>query len=308
MSSVKDAWKELSKYSSVVPVLGTGFRRWVLGAFAPEPMVSWTHLIGLIAECAGLHQYAIQGTSLSSEYERIVKQATPPGHQIDEIENQILQSLSDQMGAMVAELRAIPSVTSKIEEFHVQQYDHVLDLNIDRLLAEQRQPQSNQIGYVRYRRANGRTSVWHPHGLLGSRFQNETIVLGMQKYGRAVAAVTKAFDTQTEILAGGDIPKTVRHWLSPVLQRPIVLLGVGLGPDEWDLWWFLHVRERFFAGRPVTEIPPVFRLTCAQDRHRNGASAFAPISQIIPLDGGKTWDEAWEKYLTEVNPRRRARP
>jgi len=156
-----------------------------------------------------------------------------------------------------------------------------------------------------------KTRLWFPHGHSKSY---KSIRLGVRQYGlllghleesrRQQMAVESTLKRETDMpvdLRSAD-PKIVDMlpWPSLLCEAPLLLLGVGLCPDEWPLWWFLHTRRRQQARRGLDS--PIYRLTCDEE-HSSGSGRLAwrersPVD-LVELDGGPDWHTAWAK-LTQV--------
>ena len=95
----------------------------------------------------------------------------------------------------------------------------------------------------------GGTRVWHPHGHTG---RPARIVFGTRRYGMEIKALEAAREDYWKNLGkksarlGTDPAPT--HWLHTFLsRREVHLIGLGLRPEEWTLWWALTQRARRFA-------------------------------------------------------------
>jgi hypothetical protein len=133
----------------------------------------------------------------------------------------------------------------------------------------------------------GNMSLWLPHGIAASYESGASVVLGTHRYGRVVRSAVDAFDA---CMAARENPARAMpdHWLAKTLSRPLLLLGIGMTPQDWDVVWLLQMRNRF--NNPY----PVFRLTCGQDEHPDRAKSVLGDA-LVELDGGATWEDAWAR-------------
>ena len=89
-------------------------------------------------------------------------------------------------------------------------------------------------------------------------------------------------------------PHQALSWLDVFLMSPLLFIGVGLGSDEFPLWWALHQRARNMARQPVDARAPAVLLTVSDDPVHS--------AQLDHLRGGPSglctvvfdsWDELW---------------
>jgi hypothetical protein len=90
------------------------------------------------------------------------------------------------------------------------------------------------------------------------------------------------------------------------MTAPLVFLGMGLGREEWALWWFLNQRRRNLAravgrDRALADRHPVFVLVQASEAARlETAASLAGLTLLVFRDRG--FDEAWSRVLACLAP------
>ena len=91
-----------------------------------------------------------------------------------------------------------------------------------------------------------------------------------------------------------------KHWVARILNAPLVILGLGVSWDEWDLWWVLQLRARNHARLPRHLRPPTFRLVqdLPEDKFQHEPVNTSPL--ITPLRHGKSYNEMWERFFAEM--------
>ena len=103
----------------------------------------------------------------------------------------------------------------------------------------------------------GQTRTWYPHGHTG---KPNKIVFGARRYGTEIAELESARGSYWDRLRSADArgreAPSPEHWLHVFLaDRSVTLIGLGMSPDEWTLWWALTQRARRFARSTRDERP-----------------------------------------------------
>ncbi len=328
----------------MVPVLGTGFRRWLLDGLAyPDGLVDWKALLAGVAHCAGVPRPRLldHGSGFSLAWEEMVSNSMEGADkQFAVRENHLARSFVTRwLNVQVARHENDPDVMRKRKAFWSLCCADVVDLSFDGLLVAG-EPVIHESQSLRNRKPKSesfklssgsgtRRIVWHPHGTTRSP---KSLVLGVQRYGRQIAGMIAAFashkawekeenkasrpikplgeQTLEDLNAYRFHPSThdIDHWIAKTINAPLLLLGVGAGPDEWDLWWYIQMRCRNHMKRVEATKrqggttsandakPRVFRLTCEDDKE--ACSPVLTALGVLTLHGGKTWDEAWDKLFT----------
>lgn len=102
-------------------------------------------------------------------------------------------------------------------------------------------------GYLAQSEAR-QTGIWHIHG----EYSNPRgIVLGHDRYGRLLMRIAQICGKQDYSSAA--VTASVHRytsWPELILHGDVYVLGLGLEPQEFDLWWLLRrkQRERHFGG------------------------------------------------------------
>lgn len=313
---MNNAWNHFSNVArergaedlrSLVPVLGTGFRRWLVhGVPHAEALVDGVALVRGMAHQLGLPTpTAVRGrhASMSAGYEQLLHSVLSRSPALAAgpariNEQTVLKHTRSWLETHGSALARHTTVKARVDGFLAERWGQIVDLSLDPLLLSGGTSpaawQGTRIG--REVATIGATRVWHPHGTAVRA--KSRLVLGQQRYGASIAAMVSA--------VGEYHKRDVRvpsHWIHACLDAPLLLLGVGLGEDEWDLWWFLQIRARHHARKAESDRPPVFRLTCAEDRDRDRRrfEDLAPSSNFMSLDGGSTWEDSWAKLFEMVN-------
>lgn len=302
------------KRLGVIPVLGTGFNRHLLTDLVyPDGLVDWRELLRGVARGAGvgLPDMAPDGQALISAWESMVLQY----RSILAAERKTTVQASDAEAALQREVCAWIRVQTNRLRIDVQEpaasflgrFQDVLNLNFDDLLLPQADAAVGGTGWSPMCRVGG-SRVWHPHGTV---LRPASLKLGVRRYGMGIHRLELARgrfkkeerkrrpaarnDCEANAHRAADL--TCPDWLAAAINAPLLLFGVGLGPDEWLMWWFLHNRARNHAGLKLDRVPPVFRLTCDADSQSAGARAWRSHSAVrfIDLHGGKDWTAAWDK-------------
>jgi hypothetical protein len=314
------AWRELARVvgeggrhrASIVPVLGSGVRAWA-STRLPKRFTSWEALIQQTAQDIGAEGFTVSG-SLTSDFERLVEsyRALHPRREPIVVENlliaqHVVRLLSAEPFAQ------LPSLARNVSRLMSVGWTDIIDLGIDDVFSRPAGPQDVVAGSLSgarttmVRSANG-PRFWHPHGSVRAERAPSQVVLGVERYGRSVSAAVTAFQRHAQwvkqhpVDAGKDVRATdfpLHHWVPLALHAPLLLLGTSLGEDDWDMLWFLRMRRRAQAIHGVRT--PVFRLTCGADEDARRSASARPTTDILPLYGGRTWKDAWERFFDALD-------
>ncbi len=179
--------------------------------------------------------------------------------------------------------------------------------------------------------AESSARVWYPHG---SVLDAESLQLGQRKYGLLIQELERArrgHKGAEEAMRRALFPRKRRGgldsdaytpeereavwdaqrphaktWVSAAMTSPLVFLGMGLGREEWALWWFLNQRRRNLAravgrDRALADRHPVFVLTQASEGARlETAARLAGITLLTFRD--RAFDDAWTRVLNALAP------
>jgi hypothetical protein len=114
----------------------------------------------------------------------------------------------------------------------------------------------------------GGSRVWHPHGHTAAP---NGIVFGTRRYGLEIASLEAAREhywyEKRALEERSERDPAPTHWLHALLaRREVHLIGLGLRPEEWTLWWALNQRARRFARTPKSKRPRTVAHVFASDR------------------------------------------
>ena len=139
-------------------------------------------------------------------------------------------------------------------------------------------------------------------------------MFGTRRYGTEVAKLEAARKAYWQAFRGDDargvVDPTPTHWLHTLLsRREVHLIGLGLRPEEWTLWWALTQRARRFArdagrGAPKT-VAHVFHNRSKADAHsmwRTSALASLRIEERRFGPGKST--AVWKEVIDQCQPAR----
>ena len=319
----------------LVPVLGTGFRKWMLGELSyPKALTSWGDLLSGVAYAAGVREPLAlkEGAFLTAVWEEVVARYTAivPNRQFAQVENSlIVQHVARWLDARVDQLG--PQTEDRRNAFLNLSFSDVVDLSIEKLLVRDdfslakgngrsRAPSSDRWLCKRACEKHRWPTVWCPHGTTGNP---RRIVLGVQRYGRHIAEMINSLDIhknwekkQKKLRAtpvAGEIldlnlyryntpSHKIEHWVAKTLNAPWWILGAGVGPDEWDLWFYLQIRRR--NHRALGEHSPrAYRLTCTEEMQTSSwaktSAAFEALG-VSSLLCGEKWADAWSNLFSTM--------
>lgn len=320
---MKLAWDYFAKWASyahdgkrlIVPLLGAGFNSQA-GA-----RVGWGDLLRKVQAQLGLQvdlpddQGIVGNTTLAWEA-MVLELAFRNQRQPHEVEE-------DRLLPAVAEVlnQHYPpnGTTSKFaKQFLGYGFSDVVSFNFDEvLLAEpwewQPSPKpadfSKTSTYALLRKS--RTRVWFPHGNV--RYP-KSIQLGQRNYGTFIDELEqarRAYKEQEtalkeELFGRAAEPSTdaqraqlwnehrarARNWLCVVMNAPLVFIGLGMGREEWPLWWLLNQRARNHARRAIER--PVFVFMRRDEADRLRIAADLANLNLLVFD---SFDRGWQRLL-----------
>jgi hypothetical protein len=128
---------------------------------------------------------------------------------------------------------------------------------------------------------NKSISFWHPHGSLANNNKDEKLVLGVHRYSMMLETVIRIRNHHMEAKRNKSIDNT---WYYRLLENPVLILGAGMSPTEWDMWFALTSRERANGEKP--QIFQMRECECKKD---------AQHEWFEPLFTGMSFEQQWEK-------------
>jgi len=119
---------------------------------------------------------------------------------------------------------------------------------------------------------------WHPHGIISNK---KSIVLGLHRYAHMVENGLRIRNHHMKAKRNNNQDNT---WYDKLLSNPVIMLGAGMSPSEWDLWFALTSRNRTNGDKY-----PIFQMReceCKND---------AQHQWFEPLFTGMNFDEQWKE-------------
>jgi hypothetical protein len=119
---------------------------------------------------------------------------------------------------------------------------------------------------------------WHPHGSLE---ETDKIILGLHRYSHMLEAV---ISIRKHHMRAKRNYSTDNTWYYRLLENPVLILGAGMSPTEWDMWFALTSRERA-NGKTL----PIFQMReceCKKDVQHEW---------FQPLFTGMSFKEQWQE-------------
>jgi len=124
----------------------------------------------------------------------------------------------------------------------------------------------------------GTIRFWHPHGIISN---NKSIVLGVHRYSQMLNEKIRMRNHQLKEKRGNSSDTT---WYNCLIDNPVIILGAGMSPTEWDMWFALTSKNR--ANGTKTQIFQMRECECKKD-HRH--------EWFEPLFRGMSFKEQWEE-------------
>jgi hypothetical protein len=130
--------------------------------------------------------------------------------------------------------------------------------------------------------SGGSIRFWHPHGAIE---ENKSIVLGLHRYSHMVNSARRIRNHHIQEKRNDTYDNT---WYYRLLENPVIILGAGMSPTEWDMWFALTSRERANGEKP--QIFQMRECECKKDVQHEW---------FQPLFTGMSFKEQW-KELEEL--------
>jgi hypothetical protein len=119
---------------------------------------------------------------------------------------------------------------------------------------------------------------WHPHGFVKN---NKSIVLGLHRYSHMLDTTIRMRNHHVQ---HQKLEQKNNTWYKSLIENPVLILGAGMSPTEWDMWFALTSRERA-NGKTL----PIFQMReceCKKDVQHEW---------FQPLFTGLKFDEQWKE-------------
>ena len=284
--------------------------------------VKFTIILG-----SGFHRNAIGNHSILSSWEKLLKELSPGAQLTGEYHldfEKIIQSKKIVCeDSHITEERLIQCVQKLIKEeqervlnecshcyplgiFNPDKVSDVISLNFDEVpekLLEKRDGVLtgkfvNESSYSKLKKDSykylstrfkpidfGRKEpirFWHPHGSLE---KTDKIILGSHRYSHMLETVISIRKHHMRAKRNNSIDNT---WYYRLLENPVLILGAGMSPTEWDMWFALTSRERANGSKP--QIFQMRECECKKDVQHEW---------FQPLFTGMSFKQQW-KELEEL--------
>jgi hypothetical protein len=281
------------------------------------PGVKFTIILG-----SGFHMQALGGDSILSSWDKLLKELNPEAKLTGKYHldfEKIIQSKKITCeDSYETEERLIACVQKLIKEqqervlieceqcypidiFNPQKVSDVISLNFDEVpekLLEKRNGvisakfvndssfnalSTDSYGYLTTRHKSvdfgdkGKITFWHPHG----NVSNKSVILGVHRYAHMLKAVISIRNRHMEAKRNNLIDNT---WYYRLLENPVLVLGAGMSPTEWDMWFALTSRDR--ANDKTQLIFQMRECECKKD---------AQHEWFEPLFTGMSFNQQWKK-------------
>ncbi len=318
-----DAWKSFALEASrtkegrrlLVPILGAGFN-----AQAGRGK-SWADLLKAIKHERSLdlkipsEVEVIGNTTLV--WEAMLLELSPDVRKRPEL---IEKELQQTVAEVLDRTYAVGGITKDLAgRFLGAGFSDVVSLNCDRGL-HLANPSWSQLGNkgfdpVRsYATLSDGTRAWYPHGTTRSP---HSLQLGMRKYGILIRELeqarqeykatantlkTRMFGSRERELTQVQVERLwwahrckAQNWVAVAMNAPLVFVGVGLGREEWPLWWFLNQRVRNHARRNLRTPAFVFVRQNEVPRLKTAAE-LARLTLLVFDDFAEGWERLFKAF------------
>ncbi len=121
-------------------------------------------------------------------------------------------------------------------------------------------------------------NFWHPHGCVVNK---KSIILGLHKYSQILETTIRLRNHHMQHKRSEQEDNT---WYYRLIQNPVLILGAGLSPTEWDMWFALTSRNRANGDKL-----PVFQMRECECNHDHRHEWFEPLFT------GMKFKEQWEE-------------
>jgi hypothetical protein len=284
----------LKSNSKFTIILGSGFHRKGIGS--SSLLSSWEKLLMKLSP----------GVELTGQYhldfEKIIQSKKISCENSFETEDRIIKCVKEIIKQEQEKVLDNKEENYPISIFNPKKVSDVISLNFDEIaelllikhklvkLSEFKNDSSfkkeSKTSYAflstRYKtidfRNNESIRFWHPHGIISSK---KSIVLGLHRYAQMVENVLSIRNHHMRAKRNNTHDNT---WYDKLLLNPVIILGAGMSPSEWDLWFALTSRERTNTSNP--QIFQMRECECKND---------AQHQWFEPLFKGMTFDEQWKE-------------
>lgn len=103
-------------------------------------------------------------------------------------------------------------------------------------------------------------SIWHIHG---ETAKPDTMILGHYYYGKLLSKIQQYITTLKKRI-GSNRGKTqsIKYlsWIDYFMLGDIYIVGLGLHPSEFDLWWLINCKKRHFPDTQIILYKPDIKI------------------------------------------------
>jgi hypothetical protein len=124
-------------------------------------------------------------------------------------------------------------------------------------------------------------SFWHPHGSIRQNNKDEKIILGLHRYSQMLETT---ISMRNHHMQYQKLDQKNNTWYKSLIENPVLILGAGMSPTEWDMWFALTSKNR--ANRDKKPIFQMRECECKKDVQHEW---------FQPLFTGADYKEQWEE-------------
>jgi hypothetical protein len=164
---------------------------------------------------------------------------------------------------------------------------HINDSSFSKSKNSEKSVSKNTYNYLATRhrevKFKGRESIrfWHPHGSIENNSKGEKIVLGLHRYSHMLET---GISIRNHHMQHKRLNKEDNTWYYRLIQNPIIILGAGMSPTEWDMWFALTSRER-----ANEKTKPIFQMRECECKRDHCHEWFQPL--FTGMDFKEQWEE-----------------
>jgi hypothetical protein len=275
-------------------ILGSGFHR--QAQKKNSILSSWSLLLSTLKKEVQLtDQYHL-------DFEKIIQSEKPVSDDSSKTESDVIKRVQDLIKSQQDRIIDESTNCYPMRVFNPNKVSDVISLNFDEipelLLGKQKDvkvgkyinessfKKSSKNAYdflsTRYKPVifNDKKIIrfWHPHGVITN---NKSIVLGAHRYAKMVSNTIRIRNHHLMEKKANAADNT---WYKCLIDNPVIIIGAGMSPSEWDMWYALASRDRTNGiSKPIFQMR---ECECKKD---------AQHQWFEPLFTGMTFDQQWKK-------------
>jgi hypothetical protein len=127
---------------------------------------------------------------------------------------------------------------------------------------------------------------WHPHGEID---EQKSIILGLHRYAHMLNNARRIRNHHLKKKRENSSDTT---WYNSLIDNPVIILGAGMSPTEWDMWFALTSRDRANG-----KTQPIFQMRECECKRDHCNEWFQPL--FTGLDFKEQWEEL-EKLFNNI--------